>query len=313
MDAPMDAVHLRDRLVPRTVLGLSVLILAFAIGAGFSGVVFYSYYEFRRDTSEKRTASFVEGFDERFKTAQQTIEAERENAKSEIQKELEPLKKIRAEGQTLEELVKKVGPATWFVRTLDAAGQPAVGSAFVVASDNSQSLMLTSFTTVEAATRSPGPQVTVRKGDQELKATVWTWQADRDIALLIVAKGSQPKLDFADNNPPLKAGERVFAVSGLGAAGAAVTQGFVADVSSAGVQHDASVGQAFQGGPLVNSDGEVLAVSSRSYAPLGFRSDAVWFGVPIRMACDRVLKCPSGAVGGAGDRSQQTPANPPPG
>ena len=312
MDASLDRPHWRERLIPRTVLGMSVLIMAFAIGAAFSGVVFYSYYEFRKDTSEKRTATFVEGFDERFKTARETIEAERENAKAEIAKELEPLKEIRAEGETLDELVKKVGPAVWFVRTLDAAGQPSVGSAFVVASDSSQSLMLTSFTTIEAATRNPGPQVTVRKGDQELKATVWTWQPERDLALLIVAKGSQPKLDFADNNPPLKTGERVFALSGLGAAGAAITQGFVADVSSAGIQHDASVGHAFQGGPLVNSDGEVLAVASRAYAPLGFRTESVWFGVPIRMSCDRVLKCPSGNVGGAGDRSQQTPANPPP-
>ncbi|MDQ1445895.1 MAG: serine protease Do [Acidimicrobiaceae bacterium] len=298
--------------MPRTVLGLSVLILAFAIGAAFSGVVFYSYYEFRKDTSEKRTAKFVEGFDQRFATAQKTIDAERENAKAEIAKELEPLKKIRAEGETLDGLVKKSGPAVWFVRTLDGAGQPSVGSAFVVASDNAQSLMLTSFTTVEAATHNPGPQVTVRKGDQEVKATLWTWQPDRDLALLVVPKGNQPKLDFAETNPPLKTGERVFALSGLGAAGAAITQGFVADVSSAGIQHDATIGPAFQGGPLVNSDGKVLAVSSRSYGPLGFRTDSVWFGVPIRAACDRILKCPSGAVSGAGDRSAQTPAPAPP-
>lgn len=302
----------RERLVPRTILGMSVLIMAFAIGSAFSGVVFYSYYEFRKDTSEERTAKFVEGFDQRFETATKTIEAERENAKSEIQKELEPLKQIRAEGETLNELVKKVGPSVWFVRTLDAAGQPSVGSAFVVASDNSQSLLLTSFTTVEAATHTPGPQITVRKGDQEMRATLWTWQPERDLALLIVSKGGQPKLEFAPTSPPLRTGERVFALSGLGAAGAAITQGFIADVSSAGVQHDAAVGQAFQGGPLVNSNGQVLALASRSYAPLGFRTDSVWFGVPIRLACDRVLRCPSGGVGGAGDRSQQTPANPPP-
>jgi S1-C subfamily serine protease len=299
-------------MVPRTVLGMSVLILAFAIGAAFSGVVFYSYYEFRKDSSDKVAEQFVEGFDNRFDTAKKTIEAERENAKAEIQKELEPLKKLAASAETLDELVKKAGPSTWFVRTLDGAGQPSVGSAFVVASDNSQSLLLASFTTVEAATHNPGPQVTVRKGDQEIKATVWTWQPEKDLALLIIAKGGQPALKFAPTNPPLKTGERVFALSGLGAAGAAITQGFVADVSSAGVQHDAAVGPSFQGGPLVNSEGEVLAVASRAYGPLGFRTETVWFGVPIRAACDKVLKCPSGAVGGAGDRSATTPAPAPP-
>lgn len=310
MAEPME--RWRERLVPRTVLGMSVLIMAFAIGSAFSGVVFYSYYEFRKDKSEKLTATFVEGFDQRFDTAKKTIDAEGENAKAEIQKELEPLKNLRAQGETLDELIKKVGPAVWFVRTLDSAGQPSVGSAFVVASDSNQSLLLTSYTTVEAVTRTPGPAMTVRKGDQEVKATLWTWQPERDLALIIIQKGNQPKLKFASNSG-LKAGERVFALSGLGAAGAAITQGFIADVSSAGIQHDAATGQAFQGGPLVNSDGDVLAVSSRSYAPLSFRSDSVFFGVPVRVACDRVIKCPSGEVGGAGDRSQTTPANPPPG
>jgi S1-C subfamily serine protease len=303
--------HWRERLIPRTVLGMSVLILAFAVGSAFSGVVFYSYYEFRKDKSEKLTSTFVEGFDQRFDTAKKTIEAEGTNAKAEIQKELEPLKKIRADSQVLDDLVKKAGPAVWFVRTLDAGGQPSVGSAFVVASDSNQSLLLTSYTTVEAATHTPGPGLSVRKGDQEVKATLWTWQPERDLALIIIAKGGQPKLKFAATNPPLKTGERVFALSGLGAAGAAITQGFVADVSSAGIQHDAAIGQAFQGGPLVNSDGDVLAVSSRNYAPLGFRTESVFFGVPIRAACDRVLRCPSGEVGGAGDRSATTPAAPP--
>jgi S1-C subfamily serine protease len=304
--------HWRERLVPRTVLGMSVLILAFAIGSAFSGVVFYSYYEFRKDKSEKLTATFVNGFDERFNTAKKTIDAQAANAKSDIQKELEPLQKLRADSQVLDDLVTKDGPAVWFVKTLDASGQPSVGSAFVVASDSNQSLLLTSYTTVEAATHNPGPSVTVSKGGQDMKAQLYNWQPERDLALLIISKGNQPKLKFASGNPPTSTGERIFALSGLGAAGAAITQGFVADVSSAGIQHDAAVGPQFQGGPLVNSDGDVLAIASRSYSPLGFRADTVTFGVPVRDACDRVLRCPSGVISGAGDRSQQTPAPPPP-
>lgn len=300
----------RERLVPRTVLGMATLILAFAIGTAFSGVAFYSYYEYKKDDAVRKVNTFVAGFDERFKTAIETIEAEQENAKAEIQKELEPLKEIRAEGETLEELVKKVSGAVWFVRTLDEAGQPSVGSAFVVASDSDETLLLTSFTVVRAATRSPGPQVFVRKGDEEIRATLWTWQEDKDLAVLVLDKGNVPKLDFAPRDPPLKTGERVFAVSGLGAAGGAITQGFVADVSGTGIQSDASVGVHFQGGPLVNSDGQVLGVASRAYAPIGFRPDGVFFSVPVRMACDRVLRCPSGTVGGAGNRTSPQPAQP---
>jgi S1-C subfamily serine protease len=290
-----------DRLMPRTVLGLAMLILAFAVGSAFSGVIFYSYYEFKKDDTEKKVNQFVGGFDKNFKTAIDTIKAEQANAKSDIQKELEPLKKIRAEGETLDALVKKVQESVWFVRTLDGAGQPSVGSAFVVASDSGQTLFLTSYATVQAAAAQPGPAITLVKGSQEMKATLWTWQEEKDLALLVVSKGNIPKLEMASSSG-LKTGERVFAVSGLGGSGGAITQGFVADVSSQGIQHDASIGTSFQGGPLLNSDGGVLAVSSRSYAPLGFTTTEVYFAVPIQAACEKVLRCPNGAVGGAGAR-----------
>lgn len=294
--------ELRYRLMPSTVVGLTMFILAAAVGAAFSGTVLYAYYEFRLDKTEERVATFVDGFEDRFKTATETIEAERENAKAEIEEALEPLRQIRAEGETIAELTEKLSPAVWFVRSLDESGAPSVGSGFVVASDSEQSLLLTSYNTVRAATREPGPDVFVRKGDTELRATLWTWQEDRDLALLIIARGEQPKVAFAPEDPPIAIGERIFAVSGLGARGAAISQGFVGDVSSVGVQHDAAVGSAFQGGPLVNSKGEAVGVASRAYSPLGFSSEGVFFGIPIRGACDQVLECPGGDPSGAGNR-----------
>jgi S1-C subfamily serine protease len=287
-----------DRLMPRTVIGLSVLILAFAIGSAFSGVVFYSYYQFRKDKSDQ----FVKDFAGQFQKAIDNIHAERDAAKAEIQKELEPLRQVAASGQTVSEVANKVQQSVWFVRTLDEAGQPSVGSAFVVASDSDQTFMLTSYNTVRAATKRPGPQVLVRKGNQELKADLYTWQEDQDLALLIIHKGDVPKLSFAPKDPALRAGERVFAVAGIGGSGASVSQGFVADVSANGIQHDAAVGQAFQGGPLVNTKGELLGLASRTFAPLGFPSDGVWFAVPIRNACEKVLRCPDDTVAGAGSR-----------
>ena len=288
--------------MPRSALGLTVLVLAFSLGAAFSGAVLYSYYSFKKTSTENRTEEFVTGFDERFDTAKKTIQAESANAKKEIQDQLEPLRRTQAGGDVLDALVKSTGPSVWFVSTLDEAGAPSVGTAFVVSSSDDSSLLLASYTTVRAATKQPGPPIEIRKGDQRLKATLHTWQEERDLALLVVSKGGIPKLEFGPREG-LKLGERIFAVSGLGGAGAAVTQGFIADVSASGIQHDAPVGPTFQGGPLVNSEGKVLAVASRTYnGQLNFVTDDVYFGIPIRMACDKVLRCPSGEVTGAGDR-----------
>jgi S1-C subfamily serine protease len=287
----------KERLLPRTILGMSVVLLSMAIGAAFSGTVLYAYYEYRLNQNEERIASFVDGFDERFQTAIDTINAESESARAGIREELKPLQEIAAEGNTLKTLAEQANPSVWFVTTLDEAGQPSVGSAFVIASDDQQSLLLTSYNTVKAATRTPGPAITVRKGDETLKTTLWTWHEERDLALLVTDRANLPKLTVAPRDPPLQVGTRIFALSGLGAGGASATQGFVSDVSSAGVQHDARIGPSFQGGPLLNSQGEVLAVASRAYAPLGFTPDAIWFGVPIRAACDEVLRCPNGDIG----------------
>src|SRR5438445_150851 len=121
----------RERLVPKTVMGLTAIVLAAAVGAAFSGVLLYSYYEYRLN-------------------------------------------------------------------------------------------------------------------EDETKVSVYTWQEDKDLALIILPLGNLPKLDIAPKDPPLKIGERVFALSGLGGAGASVAEGLVADVSSAGIQHDAAIGPSFQ-------------------------------------------------------------------
>jgi len=296
------ASRLRDRVLPRSVLGLSALILSASLGAAFSGTVLYAYYDYRLNKTETAFNNFKNGFSNQFKQAQDQIKAEREDAKQQVRKELEPLQKIAAEGNTLQTLVKKVAPSVWFVHTLDEAGQPSVGSAFTVAADAENTYLVTSFATVRAATKRPGPAIKIRQGNDEFDATLWTWQDDRDLALLVLNRGNLPKLDWAGDTP-MQVGDRIFAVSGLGSSGGSITQGFVADVFNGGIQSDAPVGPAFQGGPLLNDKGQVVGIASRVYQPLGFATDGVWFGVPIRIACDRVLKCPGGANVGAGQKT----------
>ena len=289
------------RLLPRGAVALSMLMLAASVGAAFSGAVLYAFYDYRLSKNEEGVGRFAATFDQRFNEATEALAREREDAKAQIRKTLEPIQAL-AGGETLDGLVKKASPSLWFVRTLDEAGQASVGSAFVVASDPRTTFLLTSYTTVRAATRQPGPAVTARHGEEELPATIWTWQEDRDLALVTVPKGNQPQLSWAPGDSAVKTGERIFAVSGLGTGGGAIAQGFVADVAANALQHGIPLGPQFQGGPLLNGRGEVVGVASRAYAPLGFGPDGIFFGIPIRATCERVLRCPSGAGGGPGQR-----------
>jgi S1-C subfamily serine protease len=288
------ATRARLPFIPRSVLGLSALVLFTSLGAAFSGAVLFSYYQYRLDQNTRSLTAVAEKAQKALKDAGALIEAEKERAKEEIRAELGPLKQLAASEEVLRRLLDKVTPSVWFVQTLDDAGQPSVGSAFVVASDGDQSFLLTSLAVVRAATRTPGPQVTVRKGNDEIRATLHTWDEARDLALLIVSRPNLPKLPWRSGADAARIGERLFAVSGLGGSGGAIVQGQIADVFADGIVHTAPVGASFRGGPLVNSDGEVLGVASADYAPLGFPPGDVTFGVPVARACERVLRCPSG-------------------
>jgi len=294
-----DAVRpLRYRILPRTAIGISMAILFFAFGASLSGVVLYSYYEYRLNQNEDKVSALTSSLPNQAKQAQAALKAQEAAASAEINSQLTPLKSLLASGQTMQNLAAKAAPAMYFVHTLDQAGQPSVGSAFAVATDSRQTLLLTSYTVVQAATRQPGPQVFVRRGGNDQAVPVYTWDESKDLALLILPAPNQPTMSFVTSPP--QTGERVFALSGLGAQGASITQGFVADVSANGIQHDATTGTQFQGGPLLNSDGLVVGILSRTYAPLGFAVTDVWFAVPPSAACQRVLSCTNGALSGAG-------------
>ena len=287
----------RMRILPRSVLGISLLILAAGLGAAVSGTVLFMRYEYRRDVSDAN----IKGFDKRVKLSTDAVIAEGQNAQARIQNELEPLLKQAATGDTLIRILNQTKASIMTVQTFSEAGVPVVGTAFVAASDAEKSFLITSYSVVKASVVRPGPAITVRIDGTDRPATLWTWQEDRDLALLIVNKGGLLKLDWADPKDT-RLGSQVFAVSALGTDGGAVTSGFVADVSSSGIQHYAPIGTAFQGGPIVNDRGRVVAVGSQNYAPLGFTSTGVWFAPAIRSACEQLLKCPSGLVTGAGTR-----------
>lgn len=267
--------------------------MAAALGSAFSGAVLYAYYEFRLDRNESKAEEFAARFSDELDTAVEIINAEEEEAKKAVRDELEPLTQIAASGETLERLRSEVAGSVFFVSTLAEDGSPSVGTAFAVFSDAEQSFLMTSYATIRAATQTPGPPIRVRQNGEEIDARIQSVDPDRDLALLSIARGNVERIPWADGDPVIGIGERVFSVSGLGAgAGGAVSQGLVGDVSAAGVQHDAPIGPQFQGAPLLNSNGEVVAVSSRAYAPLGFATDDVWFAPLIRSACDKVLQCP---------------------
>jgi len=282
-----------SRLLPDTALGLAVLLFFMAVAAAFSGAALFAYYRFELDDTRSRVAELEGAIADDLETAEQRLDERTEQASAEIDGLLQELEAFGASGQTVEELIEGASPSVFFVSTLDEAGQPSVGSAFVLFADSERSFLLTSYETVRAATVAPGPGIEVRQGDRRLGVELTAWDEARDLALLVAEDDPNlPAIGVADPSG-VDVGDRVFAVSGLGTDGGALTQGVVADVSGNGIQHDAAVGPQFQGGPLLDAEGKLVGITSRRYAPLGFRPDAVFFAVPVREACAELVQCPA--------------------
>jgi S1-C subfamily serine protease len=193
---------------------------------------------------------------------------------------------------TPEGIAKKAAPSVWSVSSLDEAGRPVEGSGFIAGSFGGQTYLLTSLSIVREATRIPGPDVVVRNDRTEVKATLWTWQEDRDMALLVLGR-TAPSLSWADAEPRAKAGDKVYVV----AAGSAPVAGVISSVSPASIQHNVFIDQRRQGAPLLNEKGQVLGMASLSLNAAATPADTVFYAVPVSASCERVLTCGDGKTG----------------
>ncbi|MEM9566618.1 MAG: serine protease, partial [Actinomycetota bacterium] len=282
---------LRHRILPRTVIGIAFMLMATGIGAAFSGAAFYAYYDDRLAENERTVGRFVEGFDQQFSDAASSLDEMRVDAVSTIRDELEPLSDLAADATGVVELPVTAGPSVWLVETRDADGRVAVGSAFAVAEHRGGTAMVTSLDVVRAATIEPGPPVEVLKGEQRIEAEVWSWDEDRDLALLVVDE-MIPALTLAGEQAQVSAvGGRVFALGGFGGQGATAVPGVLVDRSGRGLQHTAPVGTLYAGGPLVDGGGRVLGMTSGAYQPLGVEPGPVPQAPDVAGLCAELLRC----------------------
>ncbi len=282
----------RHRILPRTVIGITMMLLAAAVGAAFSGALLYAYYDWRLSTNEDRVGVLAESLQQRLTDAGASIDEAQQQALAELQDRAGPLIDQKSDAVAMADLTPVVLPSTWFVSTLDENGQPSVGTAFVVSSDDTSSLLLTSYRAVSASTTQPGPEIQLSNdGGDPVVARLYSWDPEHDLALLTIDRGGLTPLTWATGDDAAVTGERVYAASGVGAEGVTFSPGTVLDQSADGIQMTAPVGSSWQGGPVVTQDGKVVAVASLAYQPLGFNPGQVPFAPPVDAACERVLDC----------------------
>ena len=265
-------------------LGVVVIALVLAVVVGFVGAYVYT-------KSDIGAIEAVDPADRPLAEAEQRAKEEadrRARQAADAADDDQSTTTTRPEILSPDDLAKKVAPSVWSVKSLNEAGEPTEGSAFVAGSFGGQTFLLTSLAVVRAATLDPGPEITARNGNSEVKVTLWTWQEERDLALLVLSR-SAPGLTWASEDPEGKVGDKVYAASAAGLA-----PGVIVATSAAAIEHNVVVDGSRQGGPLLNERGQVLGMVSADFNPGGVGTDRIFLAVPVRLACEGVLSCGGG-------------------
>jgi S1-C subfamily serine protease len=271
-----DADHkpfLRRHFWPPSALGIIVISVVVSMVVGFIGAVIYT-------SSDNAQIAAVDPADQTRVAPTVPASAEPSGTTSTTAPEI----------LTPDGLNKRTAPSVWSVSSLDESGRQVEGSGFIAGSFGGQTFLLTSLSIVRSATRIPGPDIIVRNGNAEVKATLWTWQEETDLALLVVNR-TAASLTWADDNPAPKPGDKVYVVA---AGGGGPVAGVLTAVSPANIQHNVFIDARRQGAPLLNERGQVLGMASLALNPNGGQFDTTFYAVPIAAACDRVLNCGGG-------------------
>ncbi len=263
---------LRRHFWPPSALGIIVIALVISMLVGFTGALLYT-------SSDNAQIAAVDPADQTrtLPTAPPVTEPTGPTT-------------TKPEILTPDGIAKRTAPSVWSVSSADESGRPVEGAGFIAGSFGGQTYLLTSFSLVRAATRIPGPEIVVRNGGTDLRASLWAWQEERDLALLVTSR-SVASLTWANDDPAPKAGDKVYLVAATGGPVAGVLSG----VSPTSIQHNIFVDERRQGAPLINERGQVLGMASLGLTPPGVVPPPdTFFAVPIAAACDRVLNCGGG-------------------
>ena len=167
--------------------------------------------------------------------------------------------------------------------------QTGQGSGFIL---NKEGLILTNNHVIENGER---VEVTL-SNKHKYKATVVTVDKGHDLALLKIDAPNLVPATLAETSTNLKVGQRVYAIGNPFGLSGTMTRGIISAIRSVrspeqgagaiedAIQTDASVNPGNSGGPLLNSRGEVIGITTMIASNGANQSSGIGFAIPINTA-----------------------------
>jgi S1-C subfamily serine protease len=195
------------------------------------------------------------------------------------------------------QLVQTAAPAIVGINGIDSSGAKVSGTGFVVNSTDDGTWVLTNHSLVAGVKEFS--DLSVRHRNSDLVGEVYESDPGRDLALVIYRVPAERSLRFARLVDP-KEGDQVWAVGYVrGNPFATGIAGKLTSVSSSSLGLDIDVPDSYLGGPLLDADGRVVGVLTKSGSGSSTAAPAAGASkgkaTPIELACSRVIRCPSTA------------------
>jgi S1-C subfamily serine protease len=165
--------------------------------------------------------------------------------------------------------------------------QSGQGSGFIL---NKEGLILTNNHVIDNAQK-----VEVTLSDKhQYKATVVTVDKGHDLALVKIDAPNLVPATLAETSTGLTVGQRVYAIGNPFGLSGTMTRGIISAIRSVrgpegnpiedAIQTDASVNPGNSGGPLLNSRGEVIGITTMIASNGAEQSSGIGFAIPINTA-----------------------------
>jgi S1-C subfamily serine protease len=176
----------------------------------------------------------------------------------------------------------------FFDRPVPQTGQ---GSGFILKKDGQ---ILTNNHVIEGWERGGSIEVTLYNDKRKYKATVVTVDKGHDLALLKINAPDLIPATLAETSSGLTVGQRVYAIGNPFGLSGTMTRGIISAIRSVGgpggnriddaIQTDASVNPGNSGGPLLNSRGEVIGITTMIASNGADQSSGIGFAIPVNTA-----------------------------
>ena len=170
--------------------------------------------------------------------------------------------------------------------------QQGQGSGFVL---NKDGLILTNYHVIEGADRRNGSVEVTLSDKRKFKATVVGEDKGHDLAMLKIDAPDLVPATLAETSTGLAVGQRVYAIGNPFGLSGTMTRGIISAIRSVrspangsliedAIQTDASVNPGNSGGPLLNSRGEVIGITTMIASNGADQSSGIGFAIPINTA-----------------------------